>query len=143
MGLFDDLHPPTANRDALVDGTPGVDIYPELAPAAGEHVIKKHRYSGFFGTDLDIILREWGVDTVIVSGTTTENCCHATAREAMFRNYRVVFLSDATATYDYPDRGCGAMPAAEVHHATLVILAASTAPVLAITAMRARLARRR
>jgi hypothetical protein len=35
-------------------------FYPELAPAAGEHVIKKHRYSGFFGTDLDIILREWG-----------------------------------------------------------------------------------
>lgn len=58
-----------ANRDALVDGTPGVDIYPELAPAPGEHVIKKHRYSGFFGTDLDIILREWGVDTVIISGT--------------------------------------------------------------------------
>ena len=116
MGLFDDLHPPIANRAALVDGTPGVDIYPELAPAPGEHVIKKHRYSGFFGTDLDIILREWGVDTVIISGTTTENCCHATARDAMFRNYRVVFLSDATATYDYPDRGCGAMPAAEVHH---------------------------
>ncbi len=68
MGLFDDLHPLIANRAALVDGTPGVDIYPELAPAPGEHVIKKHRYSGFFGTDLDIILREWGVDTVIVSG---------------------------------------------------------------------------
>jgi hypothetical protein len=53
MGLFDDLHPPIANRDALVDETPGVDIYPELAPALGEHVIKKHRYSAFFGTDLD------------------------------------------------------------------------------------------
>ena len=49
MGLFDDMHPPIANRDALVDGTPGVDIYAELAPAPGEHVIKKHRYSGFFG----------------------------------------------------------------------------------------------
>ena len=118
MGLFDDLHPPIANRDALVDGTPGVDIYPDLAPAPGEHVIKKHRYSGFFGTDLDIILREWGIDTVIISGTTTENCCHATARDAMFRNYRVVFLSDATATYDYPDRGFGPMPNADVHHAT-------------------------
>jgi Isochorismatase family len=62
MGLFDDLHPPIANRAALVDGTPGVDIYPELAPAPGEHVIKKHRYSGFFGTDLDMILRD-GVST--------------------------------------------------------------------------------
>ncbi|HST75602.1 MAG TPA: isochorismatase family cysteine hydrolase, partial [Acetobacteraceae bacterium] len=55
MGLFDDMHPPIANRDALVDGTPGVDIYSALAPAPGEHVIKKHRYSGFFGTDLDIV----------------------------------------------------------------------------------------
>src|SRR6266567_1175037 len=139
MGLFDDLHPPIAHRAALVDGTPGVDIYPELAPAPGEHVIKKHRYSGFFGTDLDMILREWGVDTVIISGTTTENCCHATARDAMFRNYRVVFLSDATATYDYPDRGFGPMPAAEVHHATLVILAASTADVLSVAELGRRL----
>src|SRR5215211_1759720 len=74
MGLFDDMHPPIANRAALVDGTAGVEIYPQLAPASGEHVIQKHRYSGFFGTDLDMILREWGVDTVIISGTTTENC---------------------------------------------------------------------
>jgi len=139
MGLFDDMHPPIANRDALVDGTPGVEIYPELAPATSEHVIKKHRYSGFFGTDLDIILREWGIDTVIVSGTTTENCCFATARDAMFRNYRVVFLSDATATYDYPDKGFGAMPAADVHHATLVILAASTAHVMSVEDMRTRI----
>jgi nicotinamidase-related amidase len=140
MGLFDDLHPPIANRDALVDGTPGVDIYPDVAPAPGEHVIKKHRYSAFFGTDLDIILREWGIDTVIISGTTTENCCFSTARDAMFRNYRVVFLSDATATYDYPDCGFGPMPNAEVHHATLVILAASTAHVMSVGDLRARLA---
>src|SRR5215831_15007190 len=138
MGLFDDIHPPVASRAALVDDTQGVDIYPELAPAPGEHVIKKHRYSGFFGTDLDIILREWGVDTVIISGTSTENCCHATARDAMFRNYRVVFLSDATATYDYPDKGFGTMPNAEVHHATLVILAASTAHVMSVADMGAR-----
>src|SRR5262244_4068626 len=141
MGLFDDLHPPIATRAALVDGTPGVDIDPALAPTPGEHIIKKHRYSGFFGTDLDIILREWGVETVIIAGTTTENCCHATARDAMFRNYRVVFLSDATATYDYPDRGYGSMPNAEVHHATLVILAASTAHVMSVTDMGARVER--
>jgi nicotinamidase-related amidase len=57
---------------------------------------------------------------VIISGTTTENGCHATARDAMFRNYRVVFLSDdAAATYDYPDRGFGPMPNTEVHLGTL------------------------
>lgn len=141
MGLFDDMHPPIATRAALVDGTSGVEIYADLLPAPGEHVIKKHRYSGFFGTDLDIILREWGIDTVIISGTTTENCCLATARDAMFRNYRVVFLSDATATYDYPDRGFGPMPNAQVHHATLVILAASTAHVMSVTDLSARVLR--
>src|SRR3978361_1811664 len=54
MGLFDDMWPPIASRAGLVDGTNGIEIYPDLAPAPGEHVIKKHRYSGFYGTDLDI-----------------------------------------------------------------------------------------
>jgi biuret amidohydrolase len=74
---------------------------------------------------------------VIISGTTTENCCHATACDAMFRNYRVVFLSDATASYDYPDRGFGSMLADEVHHAAFVVLAASTAHVMAVDDMKA------
>lgn len=130
MGLYDDLYPPIANRAALVDETPGTEIYPDLAPAPGEHVVKKHRYSGFFATDLDLMLREWGIDTVIISGTTTENCCLSTARDAMFLNYRTVFLSDATGTFDYPDVGQGAMTAAEVHKATLIILAFSTAHVM-------------
>ena len=54
----------------------------------------------------------------------------------MFHNYRVVFLSDATATYDYPDRGFGPMPNADVHHAALVILAASTAHVMSVADLR-------
>jgi nicotinamidase-related amidase len=80
-----------------------------------------------------------GIDTVIISGTATENCCHATARDAMFRNYRVVFFSDATATYDYPDRGFAPMPNAEIHHATLVMLAASTAHVMSVSDLSERL----
>jgi nicotinamidase-related amidase len=135
LGNFKELDARIATHQALVDGTPGIDIYPDLAPAPGEHVIKKHRYSAFFGTDLDIILREWQIDTVIISGTTTENCCLSTARDALFRNYDVLFLSDATATYDYPDRGYGAMPNAEIHHATLVVLACSTATVMTVAEM--------
>ena len=135
MGLYDDLYPPIAERKALIDGTQGVAIYPPLAPKDGEHVIKKPRYSVFFGTTLDIMLREWGIKTVIVAGTTTENCCHATARDAMFHNYRVVFLSDGTGTFDYPDMGFGAMPAQEVHQATLRILAFSTAHVMSCDEM--------
>jgi hypothetical protein len=69
--------------------------------------------------------------------------CYATARDAMFRDYRVAFLSDATATYDYPDRGFGfgSMPNADVHHATLVILAASTAHVMPVADLAGRVAR--
>lgn len=59
----------------------------------------------------------------------------------MFRNYRVVFLSDATATYDYPDRGFGPIRNADIHHATLVILAASTAHVMPVADMAARVVR--
>jgi len=138
MGMYDDLYPPIANRASLVDETPGVDIFPDLSPAPGEHVIKKHRYSAFFATDLDLILREWGIDTVIVSGTTTENCCHATARDAMFHNYKVVFLADCTGTFDYPDVGQGAMSAEDVHRATLTILAFSTAHVMTAEELKAR-----
>jgi ureidoacrylate peracid hydrolase len=137
MGLYDDLYPPIAQRASLVDETRGVEIYQDIAPAPGEHVIKKHRYSAFFATDMDLILREWGITSVVVSGTTTENCCHATARDAMFHNYKVAFLSDATGTFDYPDVGWGAMSAQQVHEATLTILAFSTAHVMTVDEFRA------
>jgi biuret amidohydrolase len=131
-GLFAKLWPPIASRAGLVDGTKGIEIYDEIAPRPGEIVVKKHRYSAFYGTDLDIILRGWGIDTVVIAGVTTENCCLSTARDALFRDYKVVFLSDATATFDYPDVGQGAMSADEIHKAVLVILSVSTAHVMKV-----------
>jgi ureidoacrylate peracid hydrolase len=107
MGLYDDLYSPIADRSTLVDGTSGVEIFPDLAPAPGEHVIKKHRYSAFFATDLDLILREWGITTVIISGTTTENCCHATARDAMFNNTRLSSCPTRLARSTTPTLGAG------------------------------------
>lgn len=122
--------PPIAQRDALVAGSAGAAIFPEIAPRDDEIVISKHRFSAFYGTDLEIILRGLGVNTVVITGVTTENCCHATARDAFFRDFQVVFLSDATATGDYPDLGFGSLSADEVHRATLVILARDTADVV-------------
>jgi nicotinamidase-related amidase len=118
------------DSDGLVDGAPGAEIHPDLAPEPGDLVIAKYRYSGFYGTDLESRLRAMGIDTVVIGGVTTENCCHATARDAFFRDFRVGFLADATATFDYPDNGHGAMSATQVHQACLVILAASTADVM-------------
>lgn len=132
MGLYARLWPPIGQRAGLVDGEKGTEIFAELAPLDSEIVIKKHRYSAFYGTDLDIVLRGSGIRTVIVSGVTTENCCHATARDALFHDYEVVFLSDATGTFDYPDVGQGAMSAEEVHRASLVILSVSTADVMTV-----------
>ena len=135
MGVYGSLWPPIVERVGLVDGEEGVEIFKELEPLPNEVVIKKRRYSGFYGTDLDIILRSSGIETVVITGVTTENCCHATARDALFHNYGVIFLSDATGTFDYPDMGHGAMSAAEVHRASLVILAVSTAHVMTVDEM--------
>ena len=140
MGPFAEIYPPIENRVGLIDDTPGIEIYPKVAPQGDEVVIKKHRYSAFFGTDLDIILRSKGIKTVVVTGVTTENCCHATARDAMFHCYKVAFISDATGTYDYPDAGFGPIPAQEVHRVTLGILAVSTAHVMTTDEMIAKTA---
>lgn len=129
MGLLS--HAPwLGTGESLVDGSEGIEIYPDIAPRADEIVIKKHRFSAFFGTDLEIVLRGMGITTVAITGVTSENCCHATARDAFFRDFEVMFLSDATATSDYPDLGYGSMSAADVHRATLVVLARDTADVV-------------
>jgi biuret amidohydrolase len=130
LGMFGEIYPPIAEGACLIDGRPGAEIYPEVAPQPREPVIKKHRYSAFFGTDLDIILRSKGIETVAITGVTTENCCHSAARDAMYLGYRVAFLSDATGTYDYPDTGFGQVPAEEVHRVTLALLNVSTAHVM-------------
>jgi len=135
MGVYGGLWPPIVERLGLVDGERGIEIYEELQPLPNEVAIKKRRYSAFYGTELDRILRSTGMEAVIITGVTTENCCHATARDALFHNYGVIFLSDATGTFDYPDMGHGAMSAAEVHRASLVILAVSTAHVMTVDEM--------
>ena len=133
MGLYDDLYSVVADRSVLVDGSPGAEIYKDLAPAPGEHVIKKHRYSAFFATDLDLIFREWGVKTVIISGTTTENCCHATARDAMFRNYQVAFLSNVDGNIRLSGRRSGRTVGGRCPSGRIpTILAFSTADVTTV-----------
>lgn len=135
MGVFGQSKAPIVERMALVDGEKGIEIYDALKPLPHEEVLKKRRFSAFYGTDLDIILRSSGMEAVIITGVTTENCCHATARDALYHNYGVIFLSDATGTKDYPDLGYGAMSAAEVHRASLIILAMSTAHVMTVDEM--------
>jgi ureidoacrylate peracid hydrolase len=79
-----------------VDGTPESEIHPDLAPLPGEKVVLKHRYSAFFNTDLDTVLRCLEVEDLVVTGVMTNLCCESTARDAYYRDYRVFFLADGT-----------------------------------------------
>ncbi|KKB33897.1 isochorismatase family protein [Bacillus thermotolerans] len=129
MGLMGQFWEPIGNQTALVDGTEGVEIYEELAPMEGELVIKKHRYSAFYNTDLETQLRNRGIDTLIITGTVTNMCCESTARDAQFRDYNVIFVSDATGTMDHPDLGAGPMNAEDVQKATLTSLSFCVAEI--------------
>lgn len=83
----------------LVRGEPGHEIIPELAPIAGEPVLDKPGKGAFYQTDLDLMLRNRGIDTLLVAGVTTEVCVHTTVREANDRGYRCLVLGDACASY--------------------------------------------
>ena len=74
----------------------GAEFY-AVTPASQDRVVIKHRYDGFFGTDLDLILRARQVDTVVMTGVTTNVCVESTARQAFFHGYRLVLAADLTA----------------------------------------------
>lgn len=83
----------------LIRGEAGHDIIAEVAPAPGEPVIDKPGKGAFYQTDLDLMLRNRGIDTLLVAGVTTEVCVHTTVREANDRGYRCLVLADACGSY--------------------------------------------
>ena len=102
LGLF-------AKRPFLVEGTPGAAVVPELQPRAGEHIVRGARFSGFFQTDLQLILTRLGVTTLVVCGMQTPNCVRATVTDAIAYDYRAVVVEDAVAA-----------PTPEIHAANLL-----------------------
>ena len=78
------------------EGYPESEVHPELAPLASEKQVLKHRYSSFYNTDLETILRVMKVEDLVITGIMTNMCCESTARDAYFRDYRVFFLADGT-----------------------------------------------
>ncbi|MDR2937959.1 MAG: cysteine hydrolase [Prevotellaceae bacterium] len=88
---------PHLKNAGMREGTDGVKVVDDLQPQAGDIVLKKRRFSAFYQTDLEVILRNIktpAVDTIIICGTVTNICCESTARDAFFRDYKVVFGSD-------------------------------------------------
>jgi nicotinamidase-related amidase len=82
------------------DGSTGQQIIDELAPGPNDLMVKKYRSSGFWGTNLDMLLRSNGILSVIVTGCTTEGCVESTARDALFNDYYVVVAEDCVASDD-------------------------------------------
>jgi ureidoacrylate peracid hydrolase len=80
------------------EGAPGADFF-RVAPKPGEPVVRKHRYSGFVDTELDLVLRSSGVRSLIMTGIATSGCVEATARDGFMRDYYIVFVDDACGSY--------------------------------------------
>jgi nicotinamidase-related amidase len=72
-----------------VAGSPGAEVVPELEPLEGDHRLYKRRYSAFYATGLDSLLRDLEVEAVVLTGVLTNICIQHTAADAFFRGYRV------------------------------------------------------
>ena len=84
--------------DLIHYGSAEWELLKELDSNKNGAIIDKNRYSAFFGTDLDERLKDLGIKDLLICGVMTNCCCETTARDAFIRDYRVFFLSDATAT---------------------------------------------
>lgn len=83
-------------------GESGSDYW-DIAPEPGDFEIVKSRYDAFLDTTLDALLRQRGIETVVLGGVSTDCCVESTARAAFMRNYDVVVLSDACAAGTHAD----------------------------------------
>ena len=80
-------------------GAKDAEIIPELAPLPGEVVLSKTTSSVFMSTNADFVLRNMGVDTIIMTGVVTNNCVESSTRNATDIGYRVLLVDDACAAW--------------------------------------------
>jgi ureidoacrylate peracid hydrolase len=117
---------------AFAEGSEGHAIWPGLEVLPGDLKVKKSRFGALVpgASDLHSVLQARNIDTVIITGTATNVCCESTARDAMMMNYKVIFVSDGTATWND-----------EEHNATLGIMLAQFADVMSTEEVVVRLSR--
>lgn len=89
-----------ARIDAMQEGADGFQLWPELDVQEGDLRVIKRRYSAFIpgSSDIELQLKDAGVETIVVCGVATNVCCESTARDAMMMNYRTLMVSDGCAT---------------------------------------------
>ncbi len=85
-------------RPNCIEGSGGEEIDPMLPVEETDYIIQKRRYSAFYGTDLDLVLREHHVENTIIVGTKTNCCIRSTVHDAYYNCYNAIVLSDCVAT---------------------------------------------
>jgi nicotinamidase-related amidase len=107
------LQNPLVRQGIINRGSDSAAFHKGLVIDQSDVILEKPRFGAFHGTDLELLLRSRGIDTVIVTGISTNVCCETTAREAAVRDFHVLFVGDATATF-----GAGELSAEEIQKAT-------------------------
>ena len=130
IGVLGEIIPPVKHEGVINEGSVSAALHKGLNTKAADIVLKKPRFGSFHGTDLELILRSNGIDTVIITGIATNVCCETTAREANARDFKVFFLSDGTTTF--PMNG---VSAEELQRATCTTLGFAFAEVLTVDQM--------
>jgi nicotinamidase-related amidase len=118
----------------IMDGRETSELHPAIEVGPKDIILKKPRYGSFTGTDLDLVLRSNGIDTVIISGICTNICCETTAREAGMRDYHVFFMEDGTETFPV-----GNLSVKEIKQAVNTTVGLAFANVIPVDEMIARL----
>ncbi|SPE32285.1 putative Isochorismatase hydrolase [Candidatus Sulfotelmatomonas gaucii] len=135
LGRLAEFDPPVKSG-ILNKGSEAAGLHKKLVVDERDVLLDKPRFGAFYGTDLELILRTREIDTVIISGIASNVCCDTTAREASVRDFRVLFLSDGTATH-----GIGDLSASELHHATCATIGLLFAQVLTVDEVIAKIER--
>jgi ureidoacrylate peracid hydrolase len=107
VGIFADIKPQTHDPDdqwSNFENTPGAEFYELTKPTVEDIVVKKFRYSGFYGTQLENLLHALGRDTIAIIGVATNVCCDSTARDGAMRDFKVLFLSDCNASFSQEEQ---------------------------------------
>ncbi len=89
---------PSCATAAYGSDTWGYEILAELEPRAEDWFIAKSRLSSFFQTNLELVLRGLGAETVLITGVLTNQCIGATCKDALFRDFKPIVVEEATGT---------------------------------------------
>ena len=99
-GLLGEVYPALKESGAMVVGTRDWEIADELKPTPEDIILDKQRYSSFYNTNLEVLLRGLGVTLLVVTGVTTNICVESTIRDAFFRDFKVTVLEDCVGAVD-------------------------------------------